>query len=216
MIRTLPTPWELTREALSVRDRKQYENMSLPELHRVWLEKIVEVLAHPELAKLVNEDKVTLAMVKPHDPEGWLASNGNIGAAYWVLDKIKAPLRVIFQISIWFSPEDVEEFYAGAPKKAQVGKEPIRGAYRNRWEEYRAYMSSGPATFLLLHSEKGGAMREWRKQIGHWNVQERREPGTIRGEFAKDNYTSIVHGSDRAESVLKEITFLRSRLLRFV
>lgn len=212
----IEAPSVLNRERLSYLSRNDYERLSFPELERIKLEKIVQVLDHPELKKLVQEGKVTLAMIKPQASENKLGLD-DLSMARRIEREIKKPLKPVFSIAIRFNENDVEEFYAGQPKALQISLPPNRNmVYPNRWEEFKSYMTGGPTTFLLLYADRGNAVKEWRRQIGHWDVENRREPRTIRGKYAKSNYTSIVHGSDKTETVLREIGVLRNHLARLV
>ena len=212
-----PIPWQLTREGLLRFGAKDcYGTFSQDVVGREWVRGIVRTLGSDELKMLVGEGRITLAMIKPQTREN-LQGVSEFNAFLHILHEIRSPLKPIFEVSIWFSPDDVEEFYAGQPKESQLKDSAIHGNFPNRWEEFKNYMTSGPSTFLLLHSDPGGASQKWRKQVGSWDVVGLpRDTETIRGKWAKDNYTSIVHGSDNPSAILREIEFLRNHLARFL
>jgi nucleoside diphosphate kinase len=56
-----------------------------------------------------------------------------------------------------------------------------------------------------LGDENGEAVSKWRSQLGHWNVEAKRDLSTIRGRWARDNHNNLLHGSDSPESALREI-----------
>lgn len=206
----LPQSEVLKRNVLTGKD---YNEVEITDLERKKLGKIVEVLDHPGLQRLIEEGQITFAMIKPRADLNLMGLD-DLTAAEEVKMAVRKPLDVVFDISILFSEEEVNEFYAGEPKDLQIAQPPIlhKDSFSSRWEEYVDLMTSGPTTVLLLYSPEGNAVAEWRRQIGHWNVDERREPGTIRGDFAKSNYANIVHGSDSTEAVQREIGFLSKHL----
>jgi nucleoside diphosphate kinase len=211
VIDDIPRSEVLTRERLS---NINYRELELSELEQIKLQRIVKVLEHPRLQELIDEGKITHAMVKPR--ADWNTQDlSDLEAAEAVRKSIKKPLEVVFDISVIFEEEDVEEFYAGGPREVQESRSPIvhKDKFRSRWDELVDIMTSGPTTIFLLYDPSGNAIPEWRDQIGHWDVDNRpRQPGTIRGDFAKSNYTSIVHGSDSLQNVKREVAFLSNHL----
>lgn len=211
-IRGLQVPKSLSRKMLLGGGQDYYERLSLGKVEAELLEKVIKVLNHPELEQVVREDLVTLAMVKPQTSENTLGLS-EVDSYYEILGSIRSPLEAILSVSIWFSPDDVEDFYGGNPKAIQVGRPSIRGKHKDRWDEFKDYMGKGPTTFILLFSPSGNAARLWREQIGDWDVDNHeRDTNTIRGRLAASNYTSLVHGSDSTVAILREISFLRDRL----
>lgn len=208
----LAVPSVLNRETLNVLSSGSYERMTFGELERLKLEKIVQVLDHPELNKLVDAHKITLALIKPHADEN-IKGLADESTAAAITSEIRRPLKPVFNVSVRLNYLDAEDFYKN--QRGQLLKlPPIRDkSTANRWEEHLAFMSSGPTTFMLLYSEKGNAIGEWRKQIGAWDVDnKKRDFKTIRGRWAKSNLTSIVHGSDSPETAKREIRVLRNHL----
>lgn len=208
----LTAPRVLNRETLNVLSPLDYERLSFGELERLKLEKIVQVLDHPELKKLIDSHKITLALIKPHADEN-IKGYGDESAARAIESEIRRPLTPVFSVSVRLNLLDAEDFYIN--QKGMLSKQPPAKSksFSSKWEEHLDFMSSGPTTFLLLYSEKGDAISEWRKQIGHWDVEGRkRDYHTIRGRWAKSNLTSIVHGSDSPETAKREIRVLRNHL----
>ncbi len=64
------------------------------------------------------------------------------------------------------------------------------------------HVTSGPAVLMVLEGEN--AIAAVRKTNGATNPVEA-EPGTIRGDYALEITTNIVHGSDAPESAAREI-----------
>ncbi len=208
----LTAPSQLNRETLSALSPSEYERLSFGELERLKLEKIVQVLDHPELQKLIEAHKITLALIKPHADEN-AKGYGDEAAARAITAEIRHPLTPVFSVSVRLNLLDAEDFYIN--QKGMLSKQPAarNKAFGSKWQEHLDFMSSGPTTFLLLYSEQGDAIKEWRKQIGHWDVEGRkRDYHTIRGRWAKSNLTSIVHGSDSPETAKREIRVLRNHL----
>ncbi len=64
------------------------------------------------------------------------------------------------------------------------------------------YITSGPFIVMVINGE--GAIDQARKLMGP--TDSRKAPkGTIRGDFGKDVTINVIHGSDSAESVEREI-----------
>lgn len=64
------------------------------------------------------------------------------------------------------------------------------------------FITSGPLLAAVV--EGPGVIAAWRTMMGKTNPLDA-SPGTIRGDFATDTETNIVHGSDSPESATREI-----------
>lgn len=208
-LRQIKTPSGLEREKL---DASKYKELSLEELERLKLEKIIRILEDPSFTELVGQGFVTLAMIKPAEPN--FPGLSDTEAALAVKASIQPPLETILDLSLVFDEKTINEFYDGEPKRSQQQAKPHthKDRFQNRWEEFVDLMISGPTTVLLLWSKEGDAVSLWRAQMGHWNVEERRDFRTIRGRFAPSNYNGITHGSDSIEAVRREIGILSAHL----
>lgn len=122
-------------------------------------------------------------------------------------------LGVMAKFSFRFTPDAIEDFYGGDPKNSMSkGIARDSESYENRWLEFVDFMASGPTTALLLYSDNGDAIDLWRAHLGHWNIDEVRDEGTIRGSFGVDKFNNLVHGSDSIDSVLKELDIIKHSL----
>ena len=202
-----------------------YENMERhifysPELNRQNVEVSVEsaesalvILRSESLKKEIKDGNVTLAMVRPRvGPEANIFGLADQETADTIEEMIEG-LGIMAKFSIPFSPNTVEEFYRGGPQ-ASMSKEPPRDStnYDSRWPEFIDSMTSAPTTILLLHSPNHDAIDKWRRHLGHWNIDEFRDPSTIRGKLGVNKYNNLVHGSDASESVLREIDIISRQL----
>ena len=70
------------------------------------------------------------------------------------------------------------------------------------FEELVSFITSGPLVALVLEGQD--AVKSARQVIGATNPLEA-APGSIRGAFALEVQTNLVHGSDSAESAAREI-----------
>ncbi|MDD3434787.1 MAG: nucleoside-diphosphate kinase [Candidatus Pacebacteria bacterium] len=203
------TPPVLQRENLIVNKCKE---LSLEETEKLKLKNIIQVIESPSFAEAIEQGFITLAMIKPAEIN--LHGLSDVELAHAIKKAIQSPLEIIFELSLIFDEKTINEFYDGEPKRKQQELLPYvyKNKFQNRWEEFANLMMSGPTTVLLLWSNKGDAVSFWRTQMGDWNVEERRNPNTIRGQFALNNYNGIVHGSDSIESVKREINIINNYL----
>lgn len=188
-----------------------------------FVEELTDILRSDEFGKLVAEGKITLAIVKPKldtsiDPE---AIRGAPKLAFddpslteFLLRQIKSPLELVFHASLIMNAGMVDAFYSDGPKQKMERLPPeFPERYQNaqnRWDEWAAYMTSGPVTFALLFSADGQAVDHWRTQMGKdWNVDrlKQTEPNSLRAK-AKDRDRNLLHGSDSPQSVRREIGLL--------
>ena len=100
-----------------------------------------------------------------------------------------AGLRIVGQRRIRMSREQAERFY-------EVHRE------RPFFGELVDFITSGPVVKMAV--EGPGAIGALRTMMGPTNPQDA-PPGTIRGDFAIEVGTNMVHGSDSPESAEREI-----------
>lgn len=170
---------------------------------------VSELLASEKVLDLAISGCLTLAMIRPSlDGRTNLAEGGDVDAAETIEASI-SELGVLAKFAVSFDDQSVEKFYEGQPRDAQLGQPPQKEMFfKSRWDEFKYIMTSGPTTILLLHSPNGDAIGLWRNQVGHWNIEDRRDPSTIRGRYGIDNYNNLIHGSDSPESVVNELSIL--------
>lgn len=175
---------------------------------------VIELLNDPRLADEINAGNVTLAMIRPHvGPDANNLGLSDIDAAHEIESLIEN-LGYITKFSFQFNTDAVEEFYGGDPKESMSkGTARDESVYSNRWFEFRDSMTAGPTTAILLYSTDGDAIPLWRAHLGHWNIDNERDPKTIRGKLGVNKYNNLVHGSDAPESVIRELEIIKSCLL---
>lgn len=198
-------------DAFSSREQAQRfftEGKSVEELEREKFSKIVEVLTHPELETLIQENKITLGIIKPHANEGVNLSDDDDQAAETILDEIGRD-DVIFSLSLRLTKQQAEQFY-DSNKESQQAIPDEADPSRTVWDSVTEFTSSGPLTFVLIYRSQGDAIEWWREQMGPTNPQIAREerPDSIRGKHAQGLPNNIVHGSDSIESAKREIGVL--------
>lgn len=175
------------------------------------LSQVIDLLNDQRLEEEILAGNITLAMIRPN--VGPVANNlglEDIDAAEKIEEMIKG-LGVLAKFSILFSQEAAEEFYGGGPQESMSKESPRNpDEYESRWPEFVDFMTSGPTTVILLHSPNGDAIPRWRSHLGHWNIDEVRDETTIRGILGVNKYNNLVHGSDAPESVLRELSIIKS------
>jgi nucleoside diphosphate kinase len=175
--------------------------------------KLAELLTSEEMFALADKGEITFSMLRPGADRN-IQQISDAEVESYVKNLVQNQLKVITSFSIIFTPELVEEFYGGAPKDVQIALPPeLHDNFENRWEEFKDLMTSGPASVILLHDAAGQAVSKWRNLVGHWDVVNRRDPKTLRGQLAVDNYNNLLHGSDSAESVKRELRLIAKYLL---
>lgn len=183
-------------------------NESLPDLERRKLEKIVQVLEHPGLQKLIDRGEITYGMIKPKVNEGKDLPLNDDEAAKTIAEEIGEE-NVIFALPLQFTEPQVKEFYSHL--KTTLKPEIFEGIID--------FMTSGPVTAVLIQHRdeqgKGDAVTWWRNKMGPTKPQEGHE-GQIRFDHAKSINNNIVHGSDSPESVKREIAIIRKGLKEIV
>ena len=101
----------------------------------------------------------------------------------------KAGLRIVAQKRIRMTKEQAETFYAVHKARPFFG-------------ELVEFMTSGPVVVQVLEAE--GAIAKYRDAMGATDPA-KAAPGTIRKELAKSIGENSVHGSDAADTAVKEI-----------
>jgi len=179
-------------------------------------EALTELLRSDQLHELIERGDVTLAMIRPNvGPDANLESLPDVMAAEVIEGEIQG-LGVMAKFSLIFDEEGIEEFYDGPAKtESMIPALPLKNQdFENRWDEFKNTMTSGPVTVFLLHSSNGDAVSTWRSHLGHWNIEEVRDPQTIRGRHGVDNLNNLVHGSDSPTSVAREVKIISALLER--
>ena len=197
--------------------------VELESLQTEKLRSIVDLLWDRNLNDLIHEGKLTLAGIKPNTQDSKLGVESDDEGAEMLESMIDDPLEIVFSVSLIMEPHDVEAFY-GKELVEDLRSKPLENT--NVWDNYCKKMTSGPATFMLVYSEGGDAVRHWRKKIGPTNLEKARNefPESIRGRYARASEKNLVHGSSgddkdgkysldiTRENVTREIEWLRSRL----
>lgn len=175
---------------------------------------VAELLASEQLNLEIDAGNLTVAMIRPNLAGNTLNNTWSDRQAADAVEESIQNLGVLAKFAITFDATAVDQFYGGGPRDVQLSLAPERFShYETRWHEFVDLMLSGPTTVLLLHSPNGDAIKQWRDQVGHYDIVSRRDPSTIRGTLGRDNYNNLIHGSDSTEAVNNEIGIIR-RLLR--
>lgn len=194
--------------------REDIAEFSISKLELEKMGKIIEVLEHPNLQELINEGKITLGAIKPRVNESKLKVEDDDEGERILLNMIDPSLKLIFNISLAPTAEDIENFY---PDNVKSRLKSLKEDESNVWDSFKAYMLSGPVTYFLLYSEDGNAVDKWREQMGATNPLNARK-GTIRGDFAFSIRQNMVHGSsgdthdEKVDNVTKETIWLRKKI----
>ena len=106
----------------------------------------------------------------------------------------EAGLRIVAQKRILLTRAQAEKFYAVH-------------AQRSFFSGLCAFMVSGPVVVQVLEGDS--AVAKNREIMGATNPANA-APGTIRAEFAESVEANSVHGSDAADTALREIAFFFS------
>lgn len=222
MLKTLAVP-----EVLTIRQ----ERPTLSESDLGQVKRIIEVLESAEINRLIDEGKLTLALIKPQANQGKNLPSNDQEAAGVLLGEIRDSIpefkdAEMLAIVIRLSREEAEEFYA-SKKEEFLGRFSEKEPTVTLWESNVGFMCSGPSTFVLLYlpslpdvsadSNEGDAVKWWREKIGH-TFGSRAAPGTIRNKYAIDDNlpNNIVHGSDSKEAVRRELQVLVGHLKKML
>lgn len=179
------------------------------------LAELSEVLSENSAAfQLAEQGSLTVAMIRPN-LEGCTLEPWDDATAADRIEEAISGLGIAAKFSVQFDEQAVDEFYGNGPKEIQLTLPPHRHKdFANKWTEFQALMTSGSCTVLLLHDRAGKAIETWRAQVGHYDIDNRRDPANLRGRFGKDNYNNLIHGSDAPESAIREMRILRALIER--
>ena len=126
----------------------------------------------------------TLSIVKPDG-----VARNLIGDVYRRFEQ--AGLRIVAARMMHLSQADAEAFYA-------VHRE------RPFYKDLVRFMTSGPVIVQVLEGD--GAIARNRDVMGATDPK-KAAPGTIRADLAKSIDENVVHGSDGADTAMREISF---------
>jgi len=176
---------------------------------------LIDFLNDKDLSDEIQKGNITLALIRSNldTTTNQMASDYEIAE---IIEENITGLGLIAKFSIDFDFKAYEEFYDGAPREALQNLAPKRhGEYENRWQEFgNTIMANGATTVLLLHSLDGDAITKWRQQVGNRDIENNRDESTLRGKFGLDNYSTIIHGSDSPDAVIRELDVIKSCLIR--
>ncbi|MGB8692248.1 MAG: nucleoside-diphosphate kinase [Steroidobacteraceae bacterium] len=129
----------------------------------------------------------TLSIVKPDG-----VARNLIGDVYHRFEK--AGLRIVAARMLQLSTAQAESFY---------------GVHRERpfFRDLVRYMCSGPVIAQVLEGEN--AIARHRDIMGATDPK-KAAPGTIRADLAQSIEANVVHGSDAADTAMREIAFFFS------
>jgi len=129
----------------------------------------------------------TLSIVKPDGVQG-----NHIGEVYRRFEQ--AGLSIIAARMLQLSQREAEGFYA-------VHRE------RPFFRDLVRYMTSGPVLVQVLEGENAVAKN---REIMGATDPKKAAPGTIRADLAASIEQNVVHGSDAAETAVREIAYFFS------
>lgn len=180
--------------------------LEIGDLEREKLSLINEILNHPEFEQLINEGKITFGMVKPKRDAAKKVQGTDEEVTQMVIEAIKPPLQTIIEQPLWLPKEVMEPFYEHL-KPLDEGRVLDRVV---------GFMTGGAVTVLILYSEEGNAIAEWRTQMGRTSTPLDEEGTTLRHQFnTGDVGNNVVHGSDSPENVKREVGFIKQLLANF-
>lgn len=166
-----------------------------------YIEAIRTALTDAGTLQLVEEDKLTFGMIKPHREEATLVQGTDEEIANQVLTAIKSPLSIGVKQDIWIPTLTARAFYAHLPTSII--------------DRVAGFMSSGASTGLVLTNPNGNAMSQWRTQMGATGAHAMPDQAdTLRYRFqtTKGVANNVTHGSDSVQSVKKELEFFKQML----
>lgn len=177
---------------------------------------VIEFLTSNELQYDILSGKTTLGLIRPNiDRAVNFSCQSNAEAIAVILDNIMGlDVRVAFEVNL--DEIAFEELYQSVYER-QIEKQPENiFAMSNKWHEFQNLMTVGPTTVLLLDADNRQAADIWRMQLGHWDIENSDQPGTLRGKFGLTNYNNLLHGSDDSLSALQEVNILANCLARLI
>ncbi len=198
-----PQAFSTRRQASETMHGLQERSVNLDQLEQIKLAKIKGLLEHPELQNLIDENKITLGIIKPHANEGKNLPTDDDEAAKVLLNEIGEE-NVVFTFSTQLTGNQVESFYGDVKQKYSQITINMQG--QTVWDTIYNFGQSGPLTFLLIYREEGNAIEWWRNKMGKTRPNEA-DPESIRGKYALQEKlpNNLTHGSDSPDAVRKEI-----------
>lgn len=169
--------------------------------------KILGILDHQRLKKLVLAGNITLGIIKPNLGQSLNLPKDEDEAREVILGEIGRE-NIVFDVSVVLSKKQAESFYKEVKEKYETMPDPNREG--TIWDSIMSTVTSGPLTYLLIYREEGHAVRWWRERMGSTNPDNARK-GTIRRQYATSKMlpNNIVHGSESIKEVMREIAVLR-------
>ena len=179
------------------------------------LARLIDFLEEKTLESEIEAGNITLVMIRPELVDTTTNIEGDDAERAQKIEEMIQELEVMVRFGVNLDEQAYEEFYAGAPHEAMLKCPPLRSKCHNsRWEEFRETHICGPSTVLILYSPNGDACQKMRNQIGHRDIENRRDPNTIRGKIGIDNYSTIIHSSEKKSEVKQEKDVIKNCLER--
>jgi len=157
---------------------------------------VSQLLKNPKLQELIEAEKITVALIKPQVHKGKSESSDSTIASKIIREEILPPLRVLFALPTHMTPSDVKYFYASIYDMLSAKPDAETNGKTTAWARFEKYMTSGATTMVLLYSEQGGAVDEWRRQLGPTMPDKDTTGQTIRGRYGWDIRGNVGHGSN--------------------
>ena len=173
------------------------------------LESLDGLLAAAVLGQLVNDNEITLGMVKPGANEGIGLPDNDDEAAQAIVAAIGIR-NVPLQFHTLLDESQAERFY-GEATTARLRNIPSEVPGVSVAERHLNFIISDPVTMMLVSRPGGGAV-EWLKEIVGATLPSQAHSNSIRGRHATDNMlpNNLVHRSDTPDDVLREISGFKS------
>lgn len=201
-----PQAFSTRKQAAETMRGLQEGLVSLEHLELIKLARIKELLEHPELQSLIDENKITLGIIKPQANVGKSLPDEDEEAAQALLNEIGYD-NIVFTFSTKLTGDQAESFYSAEKEKySQI----VNEQGQTIWDSLYTFSQSGPLTFLLIYRENN-AVEWWRNRMGKTRPNEA-TPDSIRGKHALQEKlpNNLVHGSDSPQSVKREVGELRN------
>ncbi|MBI2309360.1 hypothetical protein HYU89_00490 [Candidatus Collierbacteria bacterium] len=173
------------------------------------LESLDGLLAAAVLGQLVNDNEMTLGMIKPRTNEGIGLPDTDDEAALAIIDAIGLE-KVPLQFHTLLDESQTKRFY-GEETIARLSQIPSEVAGESVAEGYLRFITSDPVTMMLASRSAGGAV-EWLKEIVGATRPSQARPDSIRGRHARDSMlpNNLIHRSDTPIDAMREIEAFRS------
>ncbi|MBU1000373.1 nucleoside-diphosphate kinase [Patescibacteria group bacterium] len=196
------------------------ENLAVLEREKISL--IAEILNDPELHNLIDQGRITFAMIRPNLQLGQRTNLPDPEIEVLIKDRIKQQFEIVFELPVVFSADAASEFYNDVkPALAELlipQGAPRCGDALTYWDSFLNVITGGKTTILLLfdkdandHDDYDNAVTRWRGLMGPTLPDPQRDRGTLRGDFG-NRINNIVHGSDSINSVRREVLWLADKI----